>query len=329
MDTLYVGIDIAKDTFDVVARQAGKNGPAKSFANTSAGIAALVRWLPKQPAETIWVCLEATGQYGQEVAETLHGRGYRVSVVNPLCTKRYAGAGLVRNQTDPVDAGLIAAFCDHLQPRLWLPPSPAHQLLRHLSRRLADLQTMRQMERNRRAAAKRLPTELRDSLDAVLATLHEQLQSVTRQIIHLIDQEPELKRQKKLLMSIKGIGELTAVRFLAELGDLRDFASAKQLAAFLGLTPESKSSGTSVQTKPKLSKKGNTAVRQFLYMPAVVAKRHNPLVHALCARLAARQKCEMSQIGAAMHKLVLLMYGVVHSGLPFDPKYLSKSQLPT
>jgi len=323
MDIIFIGIDIAKDHFDVVVRQAGENGPAKRFDNSAKGIAALLRWLPSQPPATIWVCLEATGQYGEGVAESLHAQGCRVSVVNPLCIKRYAAAASVRTQTDPVDAGLIAQFGDHLRPRQWLPPSAAHKLLRSLSRRLADLQEMRQMERNRLAASKRLPQELRTSLQVVLKALQAEIQSVTRQMIALLQEDAELARQKKLLMSIPGVGELTAVRFLADLGNLRDFRSAKQLAAFLGLTPESKTSGSSVQTKPRLSKKGNPGIRQMLYMPAVVAMRFNPLIQALRTRLAARQKCNMSIVGAAMHKLVHLMFGVVHSGKPFDPNYLS------
>lgn len=329
MDSIFVGIDIAKEHVDVVVRQAGQHGPAKRFDNSDKGMAALLRWLPAQPAETIWVCLEATGQYGEAVAETLSARGYRVSVVNPLCIKRYAAAASIRNQTDPVDAGLIAQFCDHLHPRLWVPPSPTRKLLRALSRRLADLQEMRQMERNRLAATQHLPQAVRTSLQTVLKTLQTEIQSVTQQLMALIGQDPELARQKMLLVSIPGVGALTAVRFLAELGDLRDFTSAKQLAAFLGLTPESKSSGSSVQTKPRLSKKGNAGVRQFLYMPAVVAKRFNPVIRALCARLATRQKCNLSILGAAMHKLVHLMFGVVHSGQPFDAQFAIKCLLTT
>lgn len=327
MEYLFVGIDVAKDTLDVVVRRAGKNSPAKTFANDAKGVAALLKWVTQAPHEPLWACLEATGQYGELVAEQLAEHHHRVSVVNPLRIKRYAGAA-VRNQTDPLDAGLIARFCEHLQPRLWVPPSPAHQLLRGLSRRLGDLQVMLQMEPNRLAASKRLSQPLKDSLQAVIRTLQQQIEAIKSEMLRTLNQEPELKRQKKLLMSIQGVGELTAVRFLAELGDLRDFASAKQLSAFLGLTPESKSSGTSVQTKPRLSKKGNAAVRQFLYMPAVVAKQFNPLIRAFCDRLAARQKCNMSIIGAAMHKLACLMFGVVHSGLPFDPNYLLNSQVP-
>jgi transposase len=329
MEYLFVGIDVAKDTLDVVVRRAGHNCPAKTFANDDQGIAALLKWLTKGQQAPLWACLEATGQYGELVAEALTDQHHWVSVINPLRIKRYAGAAGVRNQTDPVDAGLIAQFCEHFRPRLWVPPSAAHKLLRGLSRRLADLQAMLQMERNRLAASKQLPQPLKDSLQAVIALLQSQIRAIKAEMLATLNREPELKRQKKLLMSIPGIGELTAVRFLAELGDLRDFTSAKQLSAFLGLTPESKSSGTSVQTKPRLSKKGNAAVRQFLYMPAVVAKQFNPLIHAFCDRLAARQKCNLAIIGAAMHKLACLMFGVIHSGLPFDPNYLQKSQVPS
>jgi transposase len=327
MEPVFVGIDIAKATFAGVVRQASQSGPAKTFPNTAKGIAALQRWLPAQPPETIWVCLEATGQYGEELAESLHAQGYRVSVVNPLRIKRYAGAAAVRNQTDPVDATLIAAFGEHFRPRRWLPPSPSHKRLRSLSRRLADLQEMAQMERNRQAAATHLPEEIHTSVQTVLKTLQTEIQAVKRQLSALVQADPELKRQKLLLLSIPGVGELTAVRFLAELGDLRLFRSAKQLAAFLGLTPESKTSGTSVHTQPKLSKKGNPGIRQFLFMPAVVAKRFNALIRTLCERLAARQKAPMAIVGAAMHKLVHLMFGVVHSGKVFDPDYLLKAQL--
>lgn len=327
MEAIYVGIDVSKDTLDVVVRRGGQNGKAKTFANATKGIAELVKGLPKQPAETIFVCLEATGQYGEAVCEQLHALGYQVSLVNPLRTKRYAQAGLLRNQSDPVDAGVIAAFCQHQQPRLWVPPSPAHKLLRALSRRQADLQGLLQMETNRLKASRSLPEAIQTSLQAIITTLKAEIKSIKRTMRLTIDAEVELKRQKQLLQSIPGVGEQTATRFLAELGDLRTFANAKQLAAFLGLTPESKTSGTSVHTKPRLSKKGPAGVRHILFMPAVVSSKCNPIVQAFYQRLLAAGKTKMSAIGAVMHKLVHLMFGVVHSGKPFDPLYLSLGQV--
>ncbi len=329
MERISVGIDVSKDTLDVVIRQADCNGKAKSFSNDAKGIRALLHWLPKVPVEQLHACLEATGDYGTLVAELLYAQHIPVSVINPLAVKRYAGSSLIRNQTDQVDAGILAEFCDKKHPRQWIPPSPTHKALRSLSRRLEDLQGMLQMERNRLQASRQLEPAVRESIQTLIQQLTEQIQTVKAQMFAKIDADPELKRQQKLLMSIKGIGKLTATRFLAELGDLRDFASAKQLAAFLGLTPEFKTSGSSVRSKPRLSKKGPAQVRQFLYMPAVVAKNHNPIVQAFCARLEKARKSDLAIVAAAMHKLVHLMFGVVHSGLPFDPNFLYNSHLPS
>jgi len=325
--SLFVGIDVAKDTLAVVVRRQGTNGKARSFNNTPKGIASLLSWLPDAGECEIHTCQEATGAYGDEVAEQLHAHGMRVSVINPLAAKRYAGSSLMRNQSDPVDAGMLAEFGETKKPRVWVPPTPAQKALRALSRRLDDLQSMLLMEKNRLGASRQLAPAVRDSVEKVLELLKAQIQSLRTQLRQQLDQDAELKRQKELLMSIKGVGELTAVRILAELGDLRQFESAKQLAGFLGLTPAWKSSGTSVHTKPRMSKQGPAQVRHILYMPAIVARKHNPIIHAFCDRLSLARKCEMAVIGAAMHKLIHLMYGVVHSGKPFDPQYLQKVAL--
>jgi transposase len=327
MEGIFVGIDISKDTFAVVVRCQGQNGKARTFNNDAKGIASLIHWLPDPKQVSVHTCQEATGAYGQEVAEALYSRGMQVSVVNPLATKRYAQSSLMRNQTDPVDAGMIAEFCETKKPRLWVPPTTAQNGLRELSRRLEDLQKMLQMERNRLGASKNLPEVVQNSLHQLISQLKEQIQTFKTELRQLINQDSELCRQKKLLISINGVGELTAIRFLAELGDLRQFENAKQLAAYLGLTPAWKTSGSSVHSKPHLSKQGPAEVRQILYMPAIVAKKHNPIVHTFCDRLALARKCDMSIIGAAMHKLVHLMFGVVHSGLPFDPDFLKNQQV--
>jgi transposase len=327
VEQMYVGIDVSKETLDVSLRWDAKNQSHKVFENNSSGISQLIKWLVKQKAVRIHACLEATGQYGDEVAERLHQQTYAVSVVNPLCTKSYARARLVRNQTDKVDAGLLAEYCEQQKPRLWVPPTPLQKTLRGLSRRIDDLEVMRQAERNRLKASKSLNETLRQSLQTVIDCLTQELLAAKKALSQLLAQDPELLRQKKLLMSIKGVGELTAVRFLAELGDLRAFADARQLAAFLGLTPEFKTSGKSVHSKPRMSKRGNANVRKMLYMPAVSAKNTNPIVREFCARLALSRKCDMSLIGAAMHKLAHLMFGVVHSGIPFDPDYLKIPQV--
>jgi len=327
MEYLFVGMDVAKDTLDVVLRRAGQNSPAKTFANDDKGIAALLKWLTKDKHAPIWAFLEATGQYGDEVAERLHQAGCAVSVVNPQCTKSYARAGLVRNQTDKVDAGLLAEFCEKKEPRLWVPPSALHKALRALSRRLDDLEVMRQAERNRRHAAKHPHETLRQGLEEHLAFLAEQIESLKQEIQDLIDAHEELCQQRALLVSIPGIGALTAAKLLGE--NIQSFPTARTLVAYAGLNPMIRQSGSSLHAKPQLSKLGSRHLRMTMYMPALSARRTNPLVKDFCDRLQARGKAKKAVLGAAMRKLLCLAFGVLKSGVPFDPHFVEKVRMIT
>ncbi len=125
-----------------------------------------------------------------------------------------------------------------------------------------------------------------------------------------------------MLCSIPGVGSRTAILFLAEVGDLRLFRSARQLAAYLGLNPRHWQSGTSVHRRSRMSKVGNALLRTALFFPAIVAKQHNPVIRTFCQRLTERGLVPMAVVGAAMRKLVHIMYGVVKGGQPFDPQYV-------
>jgi transposase len=126
---------------------------------------------------------------------------------------------------------------------------------------------------------------------------------------------------------IKGFAKSELLRtktdsiLLAEIGDVSDYDNARQLAAYAGLTPSERSSGTSVKGKTRLSCTGNVRLRKALYMPAIVAMRHNPLLKAMSERLLGRGKVKMQVIGALMRKLVHLAFGILKSQKPFDPNY--------
>ena len=117
------------------------------------------------------------------------------------------------------------------------------------------------------------------------------------------DQHPHLKQQRELLTSIPGIGEQTAAVLLAEVGRIEDYKNARQLAAYAGLTPCERSSGTSVHGKTRLSCTGNVRLRKALYMPEVVAMRCNPLLKAMTERLWGRKKVKMQVIGAMISEV--------------------------
>jgi transposase len=314
-----LGIDVSKDTLDF-ALLGGEKTEYRHFTNNESGYSHLVNWLHKAGAKTSHACLEATGQYGEGVATYLHNHGYWVSVVNPACIKAYAASMMRRFKSDKGDAEVIAFYCQKEVPALWTPPPDSFRELQYLVRHLDDLKSMRQQERNRLKSG---VTSLlvRANLKAHIDFMSAQIEQLTKEIARHINKYPELKKQKELLKSIPGIGDITAAALLSEVRDFGAFESARQLAAYAGLVPEQRDSGTSVHKKPRMSKKGNSHLRKSLYMPAIVAIRHNPIVRALSERLEATGHCAMSIVGAAMHKLLHLAYGVIKTDKPFDPAY--------
>lgn len=316
----YLGIDVSKDSLDVCLLS-GPSVQMGQFDNTASGFQRLARWLRKQAAaEELHACLEATGQYGDGVAEYLYQQGWRVSVVNPARIKAYGASRLVRNKTDQLDARLIAEYCARENPPAWTPPSPEFKQLREMTRHLAALKDMRTQESNRLGSGGSHPL-VQQAISEHLTFLQQQIKALESQIKAHINRYPELKRRKQLLMSIPGIGEITAIKILAEIRSLEEFDNARQVAAYAGLSPRQHRSGSSVRGQTRLSKAGNIHLRTALYFPAIVACRHNPLLRVFAERLRARSKGKMVVVGAVMRKLLCLAYGVLKSGIPFDPHY--------
>ena len=309
-----LGIDVSKNTFDVALMLGGKFRH-KKFNNDAAGFDALSKWLARWVEnETVVVCLEATGIYGEALSEYLHDQGHRVSVVNPARIKGYAQSELVRAKTDKIDATLIARFCAALRPEAWTPPPKEVRELRDLVRRLDALHGMHQQEANRLESANGVVAE---RLRVHLAYLKEEI-DYTRQLIRdHIDQDPDMKRKRDLLESIPGVGEATIQVVLSEFSDVGQFKNAKALAAYIGVTPSVKQSGTSVKGRGAMSRMGRSRLRKSFFMPALVALRHNPVMKDLKARLTAAGKAKMTIVGAAMRKLIHLIYGVLKNGVPF------------
>ncbi|NCF67251.1 MAG: IS110 family transposase [Chloroflexi bacterium] len=317
MDIL--GVDVSKSKFDVALLRDNEYVLA-TFHNDSVGFVRLRKWLKKRKVNELHACLEATGRYGDDLALYLHEAGYRVSIANPARIHAYAVSQLKRNKTDREDAKLIAHFCATQDPELWTPPAQAQQELQAMVRHLESLQTMRQQESNRLQAG--VPSmAVRETLEAHIAFLDEQINQLTQRIRDHIDHHPDLKQQKDLLTSIPGIADVTATKLLAEIPSLERFQGASQLAAYAGLTPRQHQSGSSVFRRGRMAKTGNAHLRRALYMPALVALRWNPIIRVFADRLRERGKHKMVIIGAVMRKLLHIVYGVLNSGMPFDPSY--------
>ena len=241
-DTAYLGIDIAKRKFDVAL--ARPDGPVrvKACPNTRAGYTELVAWVARQHPGAVHACLEATGPYGEPVAEALADAGYTVSVVNPAMIEAYARSRLTRTKTDRVDARLIAQFCATQQPPAWAPLPREVRTLQAFVRRLDALEGMRTQERNR-LAAEPADAVIRASIQHVIDLLEDEMATLRARIRDHFDQHPDLRAQRDLLTSIPGIGEATAAVLLAEFGPLTRFRQAPACAAFAGLVPRHGESG--------------------------------------------------------------------------------------
>lgn len=319
MKQSVIGIDVSKHTLDIALLQDDQTKYLK-VENNLPGFKILDEWLEKNGCRKMHACMEATGQYGFAAAEHLYAHGYQVSVVNPARIKAYGASRLKRNKTDKADAFLIAEFCHREKPALWSPPRPAFKALKALVHQMEALKAIKQQERNRQEFGRDEPL-----VDAVL---HEHIEFLKGKILSLrqairllIRQDAQLKHHYDLLVSIPGIGEITAAKLLAEIRDFREFSNARQLTAYAGLNPRLFQSGISVHRKSRLSKTGNATLRKALYMPAIVAKRCNPVIRDFCERLSDRGLCKMAVVGAAMRKLLVLAYGVIKTDMPFDPNH--------
>jgi transposase len=255
MQTFHLGIDVAKAKLDCALRLPTGKYRTRVVENNPKGFGVLIEWLSKQGATTAHVCLEATGVYGEAVAEVLVAHGMMVSVVNPAQIKAFGASRLVRTKTDPVDARLIAAFCAERPPALWQAPSPGEQALRALVLRLDAVQTMRTQESNRLAVVR---AAVKPGIAEHIAWLDKQIDALIEAIREHLDNDPTLKDKRDLLDSIPGLGERTIAVLLAFAAHFERFGNARQAVAFAGLDPRQHESGTSVRGKPHACPRSGT-----------------------------------------------------------------------
>jgi len=315
----FVGVDMAKNTFDVATPlDNGKHRTKGKLSNDAKGFAEFESWLCKHATADALIVIEATGNYHEALADFLFQKGYRLHIANPATTAAHAKSELSRNKTDKTDAKLISDFAmqKHRKLRLWVPEPQSRRRLRALVRRLEDLNEIRQMEKNRLEVAS---PNVVTSIESVIAHVLEEIAKTEKAIKQHIDDDPDLRGKSELMTSIDGLGEKTAALILAELGDPLDYEGPKKLSAFAGLSPRQDRSGGYVGPT-RISRTGSSRLRGGLYMPAIVGIQHNVVLREFAKRLKANGKAPRQIICAVMRKMLHLVYGVLKSNKPFEPE---------
>lgn len=326
MTNNFLGIDISKERCDVflsfISTKEKRETRKRSFKNDDHGFQSLLSFLQKHNVEEVKACMESTGCYGETLAEFLHNAGHFVSVVNPSCIKCYARSKLIRQKNDQIDAEIIADYCQKQEPSRWTPPSPELKKLKHLYRCSAALKDELALVNNHLERKERLPKEVVNTWGDLAMNIEQKIETIKNSIHELLKQHKELLENFQLLLTIPGIGEESAIAILAEVPNIRAFRNARQLAAYAGAIPRNITSGSSVYAKPRLSKVGSRTLCKALFFPAIVAKNHNPIVMSFCQRLKEKGKHNMAIVGAAMRKLLHIIFGILRSKSAFNPEHI-------
>ena len=322
----YLGIDVAKAKLDcsLLVDQEQDKYKFKVVENSPAGFSKLLDWIMARgiPVAELHILMEATGIYHEQAAIALHDSGITVSIANPAHVKGFAYGLGIRTKTDGVDSRVLARYGLLTKPMPWQPPSLESRILKGLLARREAIKQDLQREQNRKEkaeVAKESPL-IQQSITDSITFIVAQLKKIQSQIDDHIDQDPTLKNDLELLQSIPAIGPQSSTQLLAIMHG-HTFNSAEQLAAYLGVIPVERQSGSSLNGRAKLSKSGPSHLRAILYMAAVVAVQYNPHVKAIYERLLAKGKTRMSALGAAMRKLVHLCFGVLRTQQKYQPDY--------
>lgn len=297
----WVGIDVSKRHWDVAIADHKK---ARRFMADEAGLMALMAWLDE--LEPRLVCLEATGGYERSLREALHARRIPLSVVNPRQVRDFARAQGELAKTDAIDAVMIARFAAAFHPEPDDPPTPAQERLRALRARRQQVVHSLTQEKNRLATAP--DAETRRSIREAIDFYDRQLKEIDRRIAEITSADPIFRERLALLVSVPGVGAVTAAGLLAELPELGSL-NRGQAAKLVGLAPINRDSG-SLRGKRMIGG-GRTQVRRSLYMATIVATQHNKLIRTHYRKLLQRGKAKMTALVACMRKLLLILNAMI------------------
>jgi transposase len=310
---VFVGIDVAKDSFDVAVLPGQQSA---SFVYDDVGLEQLLQWL--RPHGICLIVLEATGGLERRIAGELIDAGHQVAIVNPRQVRDFArGTGKLA-KTDRIDAFVLARFAQQVQPRITEKASEKQVELAALVTRRRQLQSLAVAESNRRETAR--SSSARKSVEKHLEWLRKEVARIDAEIARLIAADETWRGQAERLKSVPGVGPATSATLVAELPELGRL-NRREISALVGLAPYNHDSG-------KLRGKrsiwgGRISVRSALYMAALTARRCNPIIRAFALRLEQAGKPFKVILTACMRKLLIILNALAKKSQTWSPTSLT------
>jgi transposase len=301
---LFAGVDVSKRSLDLCLLPDDRR---QSFSYDEQGLAQLSKALPAPG--TCRIVVEATGGYQRAVVAELVNAGHLVAVVNPRQVRDFArGLGILA-KTDRIDAYVLARYSQQAEPRTVAQISEKATELEQLVVRRRQLIQLQTAETNRKHAT---PSKVvRQSIQQVIVVLRKQIDQVEQEILALVESDDDWKDKMNRLGSVPGVGPVTAASLLAELPELGQ-VNRQEIAALVGVAPFNRDSG---RFRGKRSIWGGRAsVRSVLYMAALTARTHNPILRAFAKRLEAAGKPFKVVITACMRKLLTILNTILKDG---------------
>ncbi len=308
VSAVFVGIDVSKSHLDVAVRPAEVEWRSQ---NTEAGVNEVVGRLKKLGPDL--VVLEATGGMESAVASGLAVQGVPVVVVNPRQVRDFAKSTGQLAKTDVLDARVIAHFAEAVRPEPRpLPDGQAKHLSSLLSRR-RQLREMLTAEGNRLGSAE---PKMRRRLKAHIKWLKKELLEIDDDMDSAVQESPLWRAKDDILKSVPGIGTVVSITLISELPEL-GLLNSKEIAALAGVAPLNRDSGTLAGRRTVWG--GRARVRTALYMAALVASRHNPVIREFYLRLCEAGKPKKVALTACMRKLLLIVNSMIKNKERWNP----------
>jgi transposase len=311
----YIGIDVSKATLDIAWRE--KTNKHFKVSNDLNGFKEIIR---KCPTNSHFV-MEATGVYYLHLAYFLIKHNFDISVVNPLSIKRFSQMTLSRSKTDKADSFLIADYASSLTPKTWNAPKPKILEMQQLWTLSDKIITQKQMLKNQIEAFARNPFASKLallSIKSILKILDKEMLRIEKELDKIVS--TFYPREIEIVESIPGIGSKTSQALIIVSKGFTEFENGRNLCSFIGLTPRVSQSGTSLNSKGKITKMGQGKIRSLLYMCALTAVRKNAGCKQLYERFVKLGKPKKVALVAVAAKLVRQAVTMIKQDKLFEEK---------